>query len=196
MQKEKNFDSRQQQVLTAQSEHDAFMRRLDKKGMSAMTHDEDKTTLDVISDSLKKKEMIVQEKKRPISKKIISEAEMEANNLAESLKNHRLFENNQLQSLSGINLDSYNQETITSIQSQLEARVQKDLEQLSIIANNKYAGGKRVYDYQLVRLSDGQQKLEKEALEKADELYYKHSNLKQREEEMDTKFSQAKQTLD
>jgi hypothetical protein len=52
------------------------------------------------------------------------------------------------------------------------------LEQLSIIANNKYAGGKRVYDYQLVRLSDGQQKLEKEALEKADELYYKHSNLK------------------
>lgn len=93
-------------------------------------------------------------------------------------------------------MDSYNQETINQIQSQIEARVQKDLEQLSIIANNKYAGGKRLYDYQLVRLSDGQQKLEREALEKADELFYKHSTLKQKEEEMNTKFTQAKKTLD
>ena len=53
MQNEK-FQDRRQQVLSAQREHDAFMRRLDKKGMSAVTHDdvEDKTTLDVISDSL------------------------------------------------------------------------------------------------------------------------------------------------
>ena len=67
------------------------------------------------------------------------------------------------------------------------------MEQLSIIANNKYAGGKRVYDYQLVRLSDSEQKIEKEALDKkADELYYKQSNLKQREQEMAKKFSQSK----
>lgn len=69
------------------------------------------------------------------------------------------------------------------------------MEQLSIIANNKYAGGKRVYDYQLVRLSDGQQKLEREALEKADELYFKQNTLKQKEEEMSAKFSEAEKTL-
>jgi hypothetical protein len=39
------------------------MRRLDKKGMSAVTHEDDKTTLDVISDSLKKKEMKFQKMK-------------------------------------------------------------------------------------------------------------------------------------
>jgi hypothetical protein len=52
-----------------------------------------------------------------------------------------------------------------------------------------------MYDYQLVRLSDGQQKLEKEALEKADELYYKHSNLKERESDMSQKFTLAEKTL-
>ena len=77
----------------------------------------------------------------------------------------------------------------------MEARVQKDLDQLTIITNNEYAGGKHVYDYQLVRLTDGQQKEEREALEKADELYYKHSNLKKAEDEMNKKFDQAEQTL-
>lgn len=71
--------------------------------MSAITHDDDKTTLDVISDSLNSKQMMGQEKrekktkkKSPKTKKVVSDAEMEANNLAQSLKNHRLFENHQL----------------------------------------------------------------------------------------------------
>lgn len=46
-----------------------------------------------------------------------------------------------------------------------------------------------------MRLSDGEKKLEKEALEKADELYYKHSTLKQKEEDMNSKFSLAEKTL-
>merc|ERR1711990_1118773 len=58
-----------------------------------------------------------------------------------------------------------------------------------------YAGGKHVYDYQLVRLTDGQQKEEREALEKADELYYKHSNLKKAETEINKKFENAEKTL-
>ena len=41
------------------------MRRLDKKGMSAVTHDEDdSTTLDIIDDSITKKEKKLVEKKR------------------------------------------------------------------------------------------------------------------------------------
>ena len=66
---------------------------------------------------------------------------------------------------------------------------------MATIANNKYGKGKRVYDYQLVRLSDGEKKLEREALEKADELYYKHSNLNQKVEDMNSKFSLAEKTL-
>jgi hypothetical protein len=77
------------------------MRRLDKKGMSAVTHDdvEDKTTLDVISDSLQSKEKLHQKKKskKPQEKKrSMTEAEAEANNLADSLRNHQMFENHQL----------------------------------------------------------------------------------------------------
>ena len=48
MENEKNYDSRHQQVMEAQRAHDAFMRRLDKKGMSAVTHDDNGNTLDVI----------------------------------------------------------------------------------------------------------------------------------------------------
>lgn len=73
--------------------------------------------------------------------------------------------------------------------------MQKDLESLATIANNKYGHGKRIYDYQLVRLSDGEKKLEREALEKADELYYKHSNLNQKVKDMNSKFSVAEKTL-
>jgi len=51
------------------------------------------------------------------------------------------------------------------------------LDQLTVLTNNQYAGGKHVYDYQLVRLSEGQAKAEREALEKADEIYFKHSTL-------------------
>lgn len=69
------------------------------------------------------------------------------------------------------------------------------MDQLTIITNNEYADGKHVYDYQLVRLTDGQQKEEREALEKADELYYKHSNLKKAENEINKKFDNAEKTL-
>lgn len=184
MQAEK-LNDRRQQVLNAQREHDAFMRRLDKKGLSAVTHDKDKTTLDVIKDSMDKKEQMEQ---RPHKKQVKhSEAEDSANQLAESLRSHQMYENHQLsQSSADLSLES--EETINQMQSQLEARVQRDLEQLAVIANNKYGHGKRVYDYQLVRLSDGEQKLEKEALEKADELQYKHSTLKKKDEDMTSKF--------
>ena len=70
------------------------------------------------------------------------------------------------------------QQAVAKIQAQLEAKVQKELDQLTILANNQYGGGKHIYDYQLVRLTEGQQKAEREALEKADEIYQKHSNLK------------------
>ena len=173
------LNDRRQQVLNAQREHDAFMRRLDKKGLSAVTHDKDKTELDVISNSIESKEKM----ERPHKKKAAKHAESQ-------------FDNHQLsQSESELNLDSYNEEAINQIQAQIESRVQKDLESLATIANNKYGKGKRVYDYQLVRLSDGERKLEKEALEKADELYYKHSNLNQKVEDMTSKFSVAEKTL-
>ena len=42
------------------------------------------------------------------------------------------------------------QETeLDHLQSELEGRIKKDLDQLTIIINNKYAGGKHVFDYQL-----------------------------------------------
>jgi hypothetical protein len=44
-------------------------------------------------------------------------------------------------------------------------------------------------------LTDGQQKEEREALEKADELYYKHSNLKKAEDDMNKKIESAEHTL-
>lgn len=63
---------------------------------------------------------------------------------------------------------------------------------MTVIANNKYAGGRHIYDYQLVRLSDRQQKEEREALEQAETIYEKHSNLKKEEEKMSRKFETAK----
>ena len=69
------------------------------------------------------------------------------------------------------------------------------LDQLTVLTNNQYAGGKHVYDYQLVRLSEGQAKAEREALEKADEIYFKHSTLKRQEQEMNEKFEQTKLQL-
>ena len=42
------------------------------------------------------------------------------------------------------------QETeLDHLQTELEGRIKKDLDQLTIIINNKYAGGKHVFDYQL-----------------------------------------------
>ena len=42
---------------------------------------------------------------------------------------------------------SLSQGTVTNIQAQLEAKVQKELDELTIIANNQYSEGKHVYDY-------------------------------------------------
>jgi len=90
------LNDRRQQVLNAQREHDAFMRRLDKKGLSAVTHDKDKTELDVISNSIESKEKM----ERPHKKKAAKHAESQ-------------FDNHQLsQSESELNLDSYNEEAI------------------------------------------------------------------------------------
>lgn len=88
-----------------------------------------------------------------------------------------------------LNAETIGQESVSKLQQDLEARVQKDLDQLTVIANNKYASGHHVYDYQLVRLSDRQQKEEREALEQAEQIYEKHSNLKKEEENMSRKFA-------
>lgn len=47
-----------------------------------------------------------------------------------------------------------------------------------------------------MRLTEGQQKAEREALEKADEIYLKHSNLKKAEDALNKKFQKAKEQLD
>lgn len=69
------------------------------------------------------------------------------------------------QSESDINLDEtvlntqqLGHKAVQKLQAQLEAKVQKELDELTVIANNEYAGGKHTYDYQLVRLSEGQKK--------------------------------------
>jgi hypothetical protein len=69
------------------------------------------------------------------------------------------------QSESDVNLDEsvlntqqMGHKAVQKLQAQLEAKVQKELDELTVIANNEYAGGKHTYDYQLVRLSEGQKK--------------------------------------
>jgi len=88
-----------------------------------------------------------------------------------------------------------NQQTVAKVQAQLEAKVQKLLDELTVLANNKYSKGQHTYDYQLVRLTEGQMKAEREALEKADEIYFKHSTLKRAEDEMNKKFENTQETL-
>lgn len=46
-----------------------------------------------------------------------------------------------------INANTIGEEAVTKLQQELESRVQKDLDQLTIIANNKYAKGHHVFDY-------------------------------------------------
>ena len=101
--------------------------------------------------------------------------------------------------MANINLSSgsnINAETVAKIQAQLEAKVQKLLDKLTILTNNQYAKGKHVYDYQLIRLTEGQAKAQTEALEKADEVYFKHSTLKRQEKEMNEKFDNTQAQLD
>lgn len=69
------------------------------------------------------------------------------------------------QSESDVNLDEsvlntqqMGHKAVQKLQAQLEAKIQKELDELTVIANNEYAGGKHTYDYQLVRLSEGQKK--------------------------------------
>lgn len=69
------------------------------------------------------------------------------------------------QSESDVNLDEsvlntqqMGHKAVQKLQAQLEAHIQKELDELTVIANNEYAGGKHTYDYQLVRLSEGQKK--------------------------------------
>ena len=87
------------------------------------------------------------------------------------------------------------QQTVTNIQAQLEAKVQKELDELTIIANNQYSEGKHVYDYQLVRLSDSAKKEEKEEMNRQNEMYLKHTNLKRAEERLTQKYERAKAKL-
>jgi hypothetical protein len=87
-------------------------------------------------------------------------------------------------------------ETVNAIQAQIESKVQKELDQLAIIANNQYADGKHVYDYQLVRLSDKEKALEQKQIIEANEMLQKRQNLKQTEEILTIKFENAKKQLD
>ena len=109
------------------------------------------------------------------------------------MQNHDYVESQQQIHLDNkiLNAQTIGQDAVLKLQKELEARVQKDLDELTVIANNKYAGGRHVYDYQLVRLSDKQQKEEREALEQAENIYNKHQNLKKEEEKMTRKFESA-----
>ena len=54
--------------------------------------------------------------------------------------------------------------------------MKNDLDQLTVIVNNKYAGGHHVFDYELklIQLSPEQIAAEKMAIKKAEELQKKH----------------------
>lgn len=67
---------------------------------------------------------------------------------------------------------------------------------MTIIANNKYAGGRHIYDYQLVRLSEGQVAAERRAMEKADQIYKTHAELSTKESEMEKKFESTRAQLE
>lgn len=69
------------------------------------------------------------------------------------------------------------------------------MDELTIIANNQYSEGKHVYDYQLVRLSDSAKKEEKEEMNRENEMYLKHTNLKRAEERLTEKYERAKAKL-
>jgi len=69
------------------------------------------------------------------------------------------------------------------------------LDELTIIANNQYSEGKHVYDYQLVRLSDSAKKEEKEEMNRENEMYLKHTNLKRADERLTEKYERAKAKL-
>lgn len=97
------------------------------------------------------------------------EAKLEAKKLSKALEEHKRRENELIlknQDLINKNNDNFveqgehlhlddklinaltaGQEAVSKIQEELEGRIQKDLDQLTIIANNKYAGGHHVYDY-------------------------------------------------
>jgi hypothetical protein len=94
-----------------------------------------------------------------------------------------------------LNSMSLSQHTVTNIQAQLEAKVQKELDELTIIANNQFSEGKHVYDYQLVRLSDSAKKEEKEEMNRQNQLYLKHTNLKRAEERLNQRYERAKAKL-
>lgn len=64
-------------------------------------------------------------------------------------------------------------ETVSKIQAQLEAKVQKLLDKLTILTNNQYSKGGHVYDYQLIKLTENEAKVRSEALKKADEVFFK-----------------------
>ena len=68
------------------------MRRLDKKGLSAVTHDKDTSELDVISNSIENKEQM----ERPHKKKTLHLTEESRHQLSQQ----------------DLNLDSYNEESI------------------------------------------------------------------------------------
>ena len=90
---------------------------------------------------------------------------------------------------------SLSQQTVTNIQAQLEAKVQKELDELTIIANNQYSEGKHIYDYQLVRLSDSAKKEEKEEMNRQNQLYLRHTNLRRAEERLTQRYERAKAKL-
>lgn len=119
---------------------------------------------------------------------------------AEEAKKSKHHESELVAGTSEINIEEQakqlvSEQTVAKVQAELESKVQKLLDELTVLVNNKYSKGKHTYDYQLVRLTEGQLKAEREALEKADEVYYKHSTLKRAEEEMNKRFDETQKTL-
>lgn len=95
-----------------------------------------------------------------------------------------------------LNAQSAGREAVAKLQADLEERVRKDLDQLTIIANNKYAGGRHMYDYKLVKLSPREIAAEKKAVERADAIYKRHNQLSKSEQEMENRFEKTKHRLE
>lgn len=85
-----------------------------------------------------------------------------------------------------------------ALQGELEERVKTDLDELTVLVNNKYARGKHVFDYQLrlVQLSPQQIAAEKLALQKAEKIEKRHDELVQSEEAMSKKLDATRKQLE
>lgn len=79
---------------------------------------------------------------------------------AEEAKKAKHHESELVAGTSEINIEEQakqlvSEQTVAKVQAELESKVQKLLDELTVLVNNKYSKGKHTYDYQLVRLTEG-----------------------------------------